>query len=889
MKKATTLLIAATCALTVNAQKIDFNLPGKESQSLEEGFANWAVGRATASESSFTDDNGNNITIKVESVAGIAGNAVFCNWWKDGVTRHSRLVGDGIYPIILDSNNNYTWSGTEPMGVQFTISGLPAGEHTLCAYHNNTDGVTTPGYPTIKVVVDGVTALTGVEQTIRATKESDAGMSYIRFTAKEGTPVTVQYISELTDGKTYINSAVAINALIFDRPNPKTQAMNPAPAHRDYHADCDNGSARLSWTGGSAAVKHHVMFGTSPDMMDEIAVTAESAYTVSNLTNLSEYFWRIDEEVADGTVYEGETWSFRPRHLAFPGAEGYGRYAIGGRGGAVYHVTSLDDDPDNPLPGTFRYGITKVSGPRTIVFDVSGYIELKGRLICSDKYVTIAGQTAPGKGIILRGAPFGMNSDGITRFMRIHRGYAATEAEQNKGLDGFGIAGGDHAIMDHCSIAWTTDEGFSSRGAKSITLQRTMISEALNSADHPNYSPGTCHGYAATIGGGQGSGVGSFHHNLLAHCEGRNWSISGGLTGSGAYDGAHDIFNNVVYNWGGRATDGGSHEINFVNNYYRKGAATTQNFLMRLQLEGTGTGTQSAYVSGNIREEINGTLTQDKLNTTYRYETSGGQTVTWEPFVSQPFFESYAKIETAEAALRNVLSDVGANMPALTEHDSRIIRETRDKTYTYTGSRTGKKGLIDHEEDAGGYEALDVVTYPESYDTDRDGMPDWWERIHGLDPNTADNNSDSDGDGYTALEDYLNWMATPHYEIKGGSTQSIDLLPLFAGYSNQAVFSTAFGKEGYSVVTDGNILKVSVPDADAVATISVICEEGGYSFSRDINIRVTGTETGIEAVNNDASATNGQRQPIYNTAGQRISQLQSGQIAISKGRKVIKK
>lgn len=263
--------------------------------------------------------------------------------------------------------------------------------------------------------------------------------------------------------------------------------------------------------------------------------------------------------------------------------------------------------------------------------------------------------------------------------------------------------------------------------------------------------------------------------------------------------------------------------------------------------------------------------------------------MTWEPFVSQPFFESYAKIETAEAALRNVLSDVGANMPALTEHDSRIIRETRDKTYTYTGSRTGKKGLIDHEEDAGGYEALDVVTYPESYDTDRDGMPDWWERIHGLDPNTADNNSDNDGDGYTALEDYLNWMATPHYEIKGGSTQSIDLLPLFAGYSNQAVFSTAFGKEGYSVVTDGNILKVSVPDADAVATISVICEEGGYSFSRDINIRVTGTETGIEAVNNDASATNGQRQPIYNTAGQRISHPKNGQIAISKGRKVIKK
>ncbi len=881
------MLLAATCALTVSAQKIDFNLPGKESQSIEDGFTNWAVGRTASGESTFTDDYGNAITIKAKSVEGLTGNAVFCNWWKDGVNRYSKLISDAIYPIILDSENNYTYSSTAPMGIQFTISGLPAGEHTLCAYHNNTDGTTAPGYPTVKVVVDGVTMQTDVEQTIRATKPNDAGMSYVRFTAKEGTPVTVQYISEPADGNTYINCTVAVNALIFDRPNPKTQAMDPMPANRDYHADCNNGSVTLSWSGGSAAVKHHVILGTSPSDMSEVAVTSETTYTVSNLSNLSEYFWRIDEEVADGTVYEGDTWTFRPRHLAFPGAEGYGRFAIGGRGGTVYHVTSLDDDPDDPQPGTFRYGITKVSGPRTIVFDVSGYIELQSRLVCSDKYVTIAGQTAPGKGIILRGAPFGMTSDGITRFMRIHRGYASTEADQNKGLDGFGIAGGDHAIMDHCSIAWTTDEGFSSRGAKSITLQRTMISEALNCADHPNYGAGACHGYAATIGGGQGSGVGSFHHNLLAHCEGRNWSISGGLTGGGAYDGAHDIFNNVVYNWGGRATDGGSHEINFVNNYYRKGAATTQNYLLRLQLEGTGTGTQSAYVSGNIREEMNGTLTNDMLNKTYRYETSNGQVVDWEPFVSAPFFPSYATVETAEAALRNVLSDVGANMPALTEHDKRIIRETLGKTYTFSGSQTGKKGLIDREGDAGGYEEIEVVTRPENYDTDCDGMPDWWEILNGLDPNTADNNSDPDGDGYTALEHYLNWMAEPHYEINGGKTQVINLAELFAGYSKNANFHTSFTKDGYSTGIEGSILRISAPDTDAIETITVTCGEEDYSFSRNINIRVVSTATSVENVNGVPTTTEGYKAE-YNIAGQRISQQQTGQIVITEGKKILK-
>ena len=884
MKRISLWLLGTLCTLSLNAQKIDFNLPGKESQSLEDGYANWALGRTASGEDTFTGNEGNAVSIKVESVEGTEGNAVFCNWWKDGVTRYSKLVSDGIYPIILGSDNNYTWSSSKPMGLKFTISGLSAGKHTLTAYHNNTDGKLSPSYPTVKVVVDGTTLQQGIAQTIRAEKTADAGMSHVQFQVTEGKPVVVEYISEPQEGTTYINTSVAVNALLFDQTNPKTQAANPQPAHQDFHADADSKSITLTWTPAQAATLHHVMVGTDAANLQQVGTTTQPQYTLQQVSNMNTYYWRIDEEDATGTRYEGEVWSFRPRHLAFPGAEGYGRFAIGGRGGSVYHVTSLDDNPSDPQPGTLRYGIVCEKGPRTIVFDVSGYITLKARLTCSDKYVTVAGQTAPGKGIILRGAPFGMNSDGITRFLRIYRGYASTEEEQNRGLDGFGMAGADHAIMDHCTIAWTTDEGFSSRGAKSITLQRTMIAEALNCADHPNYGSGACHGYAATIGGGQGSGVGSFHHNLLAHCEGRNWSLSGGLTGGGAYDGAHDVFNNVVYNWGGRATDGGSHEINFVNNYYRMGEATSQKYLLRLQLEGTGTGTQSAYVSGNIREEKSGTLTQDKLNTTYRYETSGGQVVNWEPFVTAPFFPSYATIESAEEALRNVLSDVGCNMPSPTAHEERIVQETLNKTYTYKGSKTGKKGLIDREADAGGYEEIGSETREADYDSDADGMPNWWEKLHGLDPQVADNNSDANGDGYTALEEYLNWMAEPHYFIQPGASLSIPLSPLFAGYSQAALYSASADKDNYQALINGAVLTVKAAQREETTTIEVTCEEGSHHYTRHINICVSGTGTGI--THPTASEQTEHRTAQYTLGGTPVKAPRKGSLIITKGKKV---
>jgi len=144
------------------------------------------------------------------------------------------------------------------------------------------------------------------------------------------------------------------------------------------------------------------------------------------------------------------------------------------------------------------------------VFDVGGVIRLASRLTLTDSYVTVAGQTAPGKGITIRAAPFGLSGahDDVVQDVRVRLGAGTT-------YDGMGLAGSDHCIVDHCSISWTIDEAFSSRNARNITLQRTFISEALNVAGHQNYPAGTAHGYAASIGGD----VGTFHHNLLAHCE----------------------------------------------------------------------------------------------------------------------------------------------------------------------------------------------------------------------------------------------------------------------------------------------------------------------------------------------------------------------------------
>ena len=331
----------------------------------------------------------------------------------------------------------------------------------------------------------------------------------------------------------------------------------------------------------------------------------------------------------------------------------------------------------------------------------------------------------------------------------------------NSVVIGTGLNGANHCIFDHLSVSWSIDEAFSSRSGQNLTLQKTMLAEALNAADHQNYPSGTRHGYAATISGD----IGSFHHNLLAHNEGRNWSLGGGLDGDGNFAGRMDIFNNVVYNWDGRTTDGGAHEVNFVNNYYKPGPATLnggKKTALNLQHDDY-PGTQKYYTNGNIVEGWYEDLSNPQNGCVDGSWPNGDKK--YDPFVTEPFFESFATVHTAKDAYKAVLSDVGCTLPMFDDHDVRIVKETLDGTATYKGSKTGEPGLIDHQDDAGGWEDYpeEIVDLSE-FDTDMDGLPNWWEIMFGTNPESAvgdfsDANADDDEDGYTNLEEYLNYMA----------------------------------------------------------------------------------------------------------------------------------
>ncbi|HWA26813.1 MAG TPA: hypothetical protein VG734_14235 [Lacunisphaera sp.] len=435
------------------------------------------------------------------------------------------------------------------------------------------------------------------------------------------------------------------------------------------------------------------------------------------------------------------------RRIAFPTAEGYGRFAQGGRGGRVIAVTNLDDSG----PGSLRAAV-EAEGPRTVVFDVSGRIELKSRLIVRppNSQLTVAGQTAPGLGICLSNFNFGILGahDVVIRYLRVRPGNTSGTT-----LDGMGMATANDCIIDHCSISWTLDEAFSSRGAKNITLQRTLISEALNVAGHKKYPAGTEHGYAASIGGD----IGSFHHNLLAHCAGRNWSLAGGLDKNQGhtYAGRLDLRNNVVYNWRHRTTDGGAHEVNFVNNYYKPGPASIYFTALKAQYGGF-PGTQQYYVVGNVMPG-HFSAGEPELARTATTERGGRLPQDYRSWVDAPFFDPHVRTQTADEAYADVLANVGCNFPALDPHDQRVISETRAGTTTFKGSHTGYPGLPDSQEDVGGWDKYPEVHRPAGWDTDHDGMPDAWETAHGLDPRDAqDGAADRNGDGYTNLEDYLN-------------------------------------------------------------------------------------------------------------------------------------
>ncbi len=424
----------------------------------------------------------------------------------------------------------------------------------------------------------------------------------------------------------------------------------------------------------------------------------------------------------------------RGQQLAFPGAEGAGRFTSGGRGGVVYEVTNLD----NSGPGSFRQGV-EMSGARTIVFKVSGNIELASDIRIRNGNLTIAGQTAPGDGITLKGAGVVVEANNIIiRYIRFRPGdISGRELDAIWGRDQSDI------IIDHCSMSWATDETASFYDNDNFTIQYCILSESLYESVHGKGR----HGYGGIWGGRKAS----FHHNLLAHHSSRNPRFNGARYNTTPETEIVDFRNNVIYNWGsGNSAYGGEKgNHNIVNNYYKSGPALTSGEKRYRIVNPTLSDPKGKYyVEGNFVAGFPA-ITAD--NWSGGVQPASNAVRMNEPFNVVPLETQH----TAEEAYESVLAEAGASYPRRDPVDRRIIQETATGTATYGGAYGAERGIIDTQETVGGWPELQSAPAP--VDSDNDGMPDAWEEANGLDPNnTADRNMDINGDGYTNLENYLN-------------------------------------------------------------------------------------------------------------------------------------
>ncbi|MFV2009957.1 MULTISPECIES: cellulose binding domain-containing protein [unclassified Micromonospora] len=439
---------------------------------------------------------------------------------------------------------------------------------------------------------------------------------------------------------------------------------------------------------------------------------------------------------------------------AFPGAEGAGANAKGGRGGDVYYVTTLADSG----AGSLRAGIDSApAGGRTILFKVSGTIALNSNLGINKSNITIAGQSAPGDGIAIRNYTIGIGNgahDVVIRHIRLRTG-------ANDSRDSMWISSGRNIIIDHVSASWGSDEVISaSRDVQDLTVQNTIISEALNRANH---------GFGSIIASAHDTTY-SWHHNLWANNVSRN-----PRPGTDAPDPGFrlDLRNNVFSNWGYAAgysgSDDGRIELNYVNNYLVAGPNSTETCAM------DSGGSLQNYQSGNMID----------LNRNGRVD---GSDTGWGMFCG-----SYTKhgnewpvppvtTDSAGAAYARVLAQGGAMPWRRDSVDRRIIDSVRQQN--------GR--IINNVSDVGGWPTL--VSEPAPTDTDSDGMPDYWEQALGLNPSNAADRNNTDAAGYTMLENYLNWLAEGHAVVDRNGSVDVDLRALNGG--SNLNFTAASGRNG---------------------------------------------------------------------------------------------
>lgn len=727
------LCVAANTSVG-GATRVDLNPVTDRKDVLTPGWSNWAVEEGMQASSKFEE-----VKVTLRQVgkdgAGLAG-----VMWKGGYDTGATVASDGV--TVKD--------GDKGGAIELVLSGLPAGKHSLVSWHN---AVEAKPLGALRVLVDGVVKIEKLQQSSRVTNDEEAAHAFVEFDAQAGREVVILYQPVGSAGV----ANVVINGFALDVPDPALQARQPVPASGDEHA-LEN--PVLRWRSAAKAKAHRVYLGlnagevqaATPQSPECKGIFAVAAFETAQFapSHLQTYYWRVDEIDAEKNVTKGEVWCFRPRHPAFPGAEGYGRFAIGGRGGRVMEVTTLDDSG----PGSLREAV-EAEGPRTVVFRVGGVINLKSKLVVRNPYLTVAGQTAPGDGIAVHGYTFGCYAahDVIIRYVRIRVGDRSGET-----MDGSGMgASTDHAIMDHCSIAWSIDEGFSSRGGKNFTLQRSIVAEALNMSVHSHYvGTGKGHSFAGSISGD----IASFHHNLIANCAGRNWSLAGGLDRRGLFAGRLDIRNNVVYNWAHRTNDGGVKALNLVGNYYIPGPASKVFHLLMPDF-GTVKDPQQYFVSGNkmegrpqydqdnwVPESVK--LQEKSIDDIKQTKSQVMQLIR----LSAPFCESHVNTQPAQEAYENVVADVGANFPKYDSIDERVLSDVRNRKVTAHGGKTGMPGIIDSPRDVGGYPEMKGGEAP--VDSDHDGLPDAWEISHGLDPKDPKDAQKPAANGYTQLENWLN-------------------------------------------------------------------------------------------------------------------------------------
>lgn len=558
----------------------------------------------------------------------------------------------------------------------------------------------------------------------------------------------------------------------------------------------------------------------------------------------------------------------RAQQLAFPGAEGYGKYTIGGRGGYVAEVTNLNDTGT----GSLRWALDQyvdtllvfkdsanpsfpitVYHPLTVVFRVSGIIHLKSDLKIKRDNLTIAGQTAPCDGIciadrsvLLNGATtsqlfyFGpRRKNVILRHLRFRPGVPLdtagipTTAFVTYGLD---VENYENVIIDHCSMSWANEECLAMYDNKYTTLQWCIASEGLYNAYHIKGVRG--------YGGVWGGQFASYHHNLIAHQNNRTPRFNGAR--------AHDTIalveysNNVNYNWvSSSATYGGDVEINGgiarlneLNNYYKPGPATPGTHkLMRPDYSADARGVGRVHVEGNIIEGNSARTADNWLAVDFVNIPAASR----DSSRSDSLFTIFLPVnrQTAQAAFDTVLMAAGALLPVRDAVDTRIAYEVRSRTTSGTGS-SGKPGIIDAPAAVGGWPVYENCTAPQ--DSDHDGMPDEWEMENGLNPLLADDRNIVGGDGYTMLEKYLNHII-PNQQVQKlcSNASSFTLTSNISGNTYQWEEKTDTGFIAMPGQTD-SALSLQLPTS-AYGSI-YRCRVNGNAYSRQFKIKFENIWTG---------------------------------------------